>query len=226
MRIAFALLSIIVGLSLAFGGYRLARFIIPFMGFMAGLSLGGAVMADLSGEVFLGTFLGVVVGLTAGLILAVLAYFYYVLAVVILAGSIGYLAGSGLILLLGFSPGVLSVATGIIIGLLIGFAALMVNAPKYVLIILTTVAGAILAVGGVMLLFNQVPLDFFSYTTAKVAIANSFLWSMVALIVFGIGMISQINTSKGYLLEEWAMTNDPTHHHHPPTVTHSGSGVH
>ena len=97
MRLSFALLSIFTGLSLAFGGYRLARFLIPLMGFLAGLSLGGAVVSDLSGEVFLGTLLGVGVGVAAGILLAVLAYFYYFMAVVILAASLGYLAGSGFV---------------------------------------------------------------------------------------------------------------------------------
>ena len=217
MRILFALLSLIVGVALIFGGYRLARLLMPLMGFIAGLSLGGAIISDMAGTVFLGTVLGVVVGLTAGIVFAALAYFYYYLAVVVLAAGLGYWAGSGFVLWIGFHPGLLSALIGIALGALVGVFAVLANAPKYVLIGLTSIAGAVTTVGGVLLLFNKIPLDLYSYTTAKVAISNSFLWTVVALALLVVGFVSQVRMTAGYTFEEWTL-GDHTHPL-PPTTT-------
>jgi hypothetical protein len=219
MRILFAILSVLIGLSLVFGGYRLARWLIPLMGFMFGLSFGGAIISDAAGTSFLGSFLGVVIGILAGLILAAFAYAYYYFAVLVLAGGFGYWAGSGLVLLLGFSPGILSAMVGIVLGILVGIVAIVLNAPKYVLIVLTSMIGAVASVGGVLLLFNQIPLSTFSYATVNAALSNSFFWTLGALVLWIVGIVSQIRLVSGtyeYEFNEWGTRNA---HHHPPTPT-------
>lgn len=221
MRLLFAILSIVAGLALLFGGYRLARVLIPLIGFLAGLSLGGAIIADTAGTVFLGTVLGVVVGLTAGVVLAALAYLYYYVAVLVLAGGLGYWAGSSFMLLLGFNPGVLSAVTGVALGVFVGLLALVTNAPKYVLIALTSVIGAVTAVGGVMLLFHKIPLDAYSYTAANVAISNSFLWTMAALALLILGIVSQVRSTADYTFEQWTAGGDNMHGVPPATTTHA-----
>jgi hypothetical protein len=222
MRILVALLSILAGLSLVFGGYRLARVLIPLMGFIAGLTLGGAIVTDAAGSSFLGTFLGVVIGIISGAVLALLAYLYYSLAVIVLTASLGYWAGSGIILLLGFRPGLLSALVGIALGIFTGILALISNAPKYVLIVLTSLAGSVATVGGVLLLFNQLPLDTFSYTTAAVALSNSFFWAIAALALLIAGMIEQAQSTKAYELEAWTASD----HGVPPTTTQHPRSAH
>ncbi len=222
MRILFAIITIFIGLSLVFGGYRLARFLIPFAGFLAGLSFGAAIVADLSGEVFLGTAFGIIVGLIAGLFLAVIAYLYYNIAVIVLAGTLGYMIGSEFIMFLGLDPGIISVVTGLAVGIFIGLVALMANAPKYVLIILTALTGSVLTIGGMLLMFNQIPLEAFSYTAAKVTISDSLFWSVGAIALLSVGIISQANTGRDYTFEEWSIYDDSTDHpthQAPPTAT-------
>ncbi|MET0980215.1 MAG: hypothetical protein ABWX90_03105 [Candidatus Saccharimonadales bacterium] len=219
MTLLFALLSLAIGATLVLLGYRFARILLPLLGFLSGLSIGGAVISDIGGTVFLGTALGIIVGIISGLILAALAYFYYYMAVTIAAASLGYWAGSGLILLLGFSPGILSVLAGIAVGTLVGVLSVMSNVPKYVLITLTSFAGAILTVGGVMLLFGQIPLEAYSYTAANIAVSNSFIWTVVTFGLFGIGVISQIVTTNNYELSEW---NVGQHNTTPPTALPQG----
>src|SRR4051812_31498612 len=95
MRFLIALLSVGLGAVLLFSGYRLARFVIPAMGFLTGLSLGGAVYSDLADTPFLATFAGIFVGILFGVLFAALAYAYYYVAVVLLGAGLGYLLGSG-----------------------------------------------------------------------------------------------------------------------------------
>lgn len=225
MTLLFALLSGIIGLALILGGYRLARFIIPLMGFLSGLSIGGAIIANSAHVPFLGTVLGIITGIVLGLIFAALAYFYYYLAVVILAGGVGYWAGSGFVQLLGFNPGILSALVGIALGIVVGIIAIVSNAPKFALIALTSLAGAIATIGGVMLLFRVIPLDTFSLSTAGVAISNSFLWSLAALALFAIGLVVQTNTTTDYYFEEWALGSDhPAQHPPRGSTTHMAGG--
>jgi hypothetical protein len=220
MRLLMALLSLGVGTALVLVGYRLARAILPLMGFILGMSFGGAIIADLAGTVFLGTALGIFIGITSGLILAAMAYFYYYAAVILVAASLGYWVGSGLISLLGFSPGFLSALVGVAAGVLAGVISVVGNAPKYVLITLTSLAGAVTTVGGILLLFNKIPLDIYSYTTAKVALSNSFIWTVVALGLFVTGLISQVVTTSGYELDEW---NVSEHNPTPPNIIPHGA---
>jgi hypothetical protein len=131
MDILLALLVMATGLILLFNGYALARFLIPVWGFISGLALGGAVMADLSDTPFLATVSGLAIGLLVGAGFALFAYFYYAAAVIIAAGAIGYWLGSSLIQFTGIDPGFLSTTVGIAVGALAGFAALLSNAPKY-----------------------------------------------------------------------------------------------
>jgi hypothetical protein len=218
MTILVALLSIFVGIGLLFAGYRVARFIIPFMGFLAGLSIGGAVISNMADTPFLGTALGIIVGLGAGLFLAALAYLYYYVAVLVLAGAIGYWLGSGVILMFGVDPNFWSALFGVAGGLLFGILALIGDFPKYLLIALSAIGGAVVTVGGLMLLLHVIPLEVYSYTATHFAIANSFLWTVITLVLLGVGIAFQSSTTNGYLFHEWAMGDD-RHHKMPPSTT-------
>ncbi|MEO8105583.1 MAG: DUF4203 domain-containing protein [Candidatus Saccharibacteria bacterium] len=226
MDVLFALLSAVVGLLLVFGGYRLARVIIPLWGFVAGLSLGGAVAADMAGSKFLGTLAGVSIGLVLGLVFAGLAYLFYRLAVVLLAGSLGYWVGSSFMLFLGLNRGLASMLVGLGIGVLVGLAALLVDAPRYVLIAYTSLAGALATVGGLLLLFNRIPLSAFDYRSAKVVIANSGLWTIVTLVLAIVGMVAQARTTKSYSFDEWRMSGDNSQHLPPSSSVSRPSGAH
>jgi hypothetical protein len=220
MRILFALLSVGFGVLLLFEGYRLARIVIPLIGFLMGMSLGGAVFSDLANTPFLATLAGITVGVLTGIFFAALAYAYYYLAVVLLGGGLGYWLGSGLILWLGFSPGALSAIIGIALGILVAMFAIMSNAPKFVLMVLTSITGAVATAGGVLLLFNVIPLDFYSYSTASFAIRNSFFWSVVAIALAAIGMAAQAKmaANSDYDFHEWG--GEGHHPQVPPTATH------
>jgi hypothetical protein len=203
MRILFALLAIGIGGSLVLAGYRLARFIIPLWGFVAGLAVGGDVISSMQHTPFLGTVLGVLVGLALGALFAALAYLYYSIAIVILVGAAGYWLGSNTILLFGFDPGLLSVIIGSALGILFGIVALIYNVPKYFLIVISAIAGATAAVGGILLLFNQISLDSFSYATINQALSNSFFWTLLAIVLTLAGILIQTVTTHGYNYEAW-----------------------
>ena len=78
------------GLLMAFSGYRLFLLLLPVWGFFFGLALGADTMQALFGVGFLATITSWVVGFVVGAVFAVLSYLFYMFAVAVIAGSLGY----------------------------------------------------------------------------------------------------------------------------------------
>lgn len=205
----FALVSMLLGFALCFGGYRLARIIIPLWGLLAGFMLGASGVSDALNNGFIGTTLGIVVGLVVGLLFALLAYFFFSLAVILFSASLGYWLGTSMILLLGLDKGFLSATVGIIIGIVFGLVALFGNITKYFLIVATALGGAVVLFGGVLLLFNKIQLDAFSYAAASQAVNQSWFLSLLALLLGIIGIVFQVQTNKTYVIEQWGVIEPP-----------------
>ena len=76
-------------------------------------------------------------------------------------------------------------------------------------------------IGGMLVLFNVIPVELYSYTAAQIGIANSFLWTLAALALFALGIVSQINLNRGYEFEAWSLGHDvdDTTHHTPAQPT-------
>lgn len=202
-ELLFALIAGGLGAVLLFAGYRFGRIIIPLWGLFAGFTLGASAAADALGNDFIGTTVGIVIGLVLGLVFALFAYFFYSLAVVLLGATIGYWIGSGFITLLGINKGFLSAAVGIVIGAVFCIAALVLNAPKYFLIAVTSIGGAVAIVGGVLLLFNKIELDAFDYHAATATISDSWFWLATTALLFVVGLVTQIKSNPDYTLEAW-----------------------
>lgn len=202
-ELIFALLAGGIGLSLLFLGYKLARFLIPLWAFFAGFSLGAAGVADATNNSFLGTTMGIVIGLVIGAIFALLAYFFYSLAVVLLGANLGYFIGTSFVVMLGLDKGFISATVGIVLGIIFALLTISLNIAKYMLIGLTSMAGAVVTIGGLMLLFNQIDLTAFDYTTTKVTIQNSVIWNIAFLVLFIVGVAVQYVSNKNYTLDSW-----------------------
>lgn len=223
----FAILLGGLGALLLFAGYRFARVLLALWGLIGGFMAGSAIFTDFTGDAFIATTLGIITGIIVGVVFAALAYLYYGVAVVLLTAGIGYAIGSSFITVFGIDPGFLSTTVGVLVGLAFGVFAVMFHLPKALLIALTSFAGAVTAIGGLLVLFNQVPLQLYDYSVARVIIANSWWWSLAALALTGVGIVAQVMLDKEYKLDEWTLGGENAHdtHHTPssgvPTPTHA-----
>ena len=202
-EVLFALLAGGIGVLLLTAGYRFARILIPIWAFFAGFSIGAAVFADATNAGFIATTLGWTTGLIVGLAFALFSYFFYSLAVVLLGATTGYWMGTAFMSWIGFSKGFFSAVVGVSLGIVFAIATIGLNVAKYLLIVLTSIAGATAAVGGVLVLFNKIELSAFDYTTASNAIGDSVLWSIVVFVLITIGIIVQTITTANYTLDDW-----------------------
>jgi len=152
--------AVAIGLGLVFRGYKLFMLLLPLLGFIGGFLLGAGLIEAIGGDGFLATLLGWVAGFVLGLIMAVLSYLYYWLAVGVLGGFLGYQVTLGLLAWIGFNEtGFIPMLIAFVVALGAGLAFLLFNMPTVVAIVGTAIAGAGLAVAGAALALGLAPQD-------------------------------------------------------------------
>ncbi len=174
--IAFGLLLLLVGGVFCFFGYLAFRFIIPLWGAFVGFSLGAGLIAAATDEGFLRTGLAWLVALALAFVFALLAYFFYVVAVVLAMGSIGFALGASLMGALGVDWNWLVVLVGIAAGVLLALLAIAADLPLILLVVLSALAGASAVVTGLMLLFGAIDTEDFTSNAVTSRADNDWWW--------------------------------------------------
>jgi hypothetical protein len=193
-----SLIAFIFGLVLAFGGYRLFLVLLPIWGFFFGLIFGAQAMQALFGTGFFAEVTSWVVGFVVGAVFAVLSYLFYILAVAVLAGSLGYTIAVGLMMAIGFSMGPLLWIIGVVAGIALAVVTVVFNLQKWVIIIATSLLGAGVVFGTFILMFN--PQAEVVANPVKLALSQSPLLFILfaALAIFGI--VVQVRQNRNYTI--------------------------
>lgn len=190
--ILLGLLAILAGGAMLLAGQFVLRLILPIWGFFAGFAAGAGFVADVGDDRFLGTVLGWVLGLVFGLVLALLAYFFYAVAVILAMASFGFAIGSGLVVALGIDWNWVAVLVGLAVGAIVGIASIFVNMPMLVLIVLGSIAGAVGVVGGLMLVFGSLNTADFSRGDFVDTVNNNWFWYVLLLVLIVFGVFVQL----------------------------------
>lgn len=195
------LLALWIGAVLLFSGYRLALFLLPIWGFIAGFYVGAAAMQALFGESFLSTVISWVVGVVIAILFAALAYLYWYVAVVMLGASVGASLGSGLISLFGVDPGVLMGLVALIFAVAAALLTMLLGIPKFLLIWLTALLGAGTTIAGVLLIVDRVDRADLRIGAMAAVIEHSLWWSLVYIVLAVIGITAQYRSTLQYELK-------------------------
>jgi hypothetical protein len=196
------LIGILFGLVLCFAGYRLFIVLLPIWGFVFGLALGVQSIQILFGVGFLATVTSWVVGLIVGAIFAVLSYLFYVVAVAIIAGSLGYGLAVGFMWLIGMDANWLMWIIGIVVAIIFAVVTIIFNLQKWVVIAATAVLGAGAMIETVVFLF--VPAATLLENPVKATLDAS-PWLAVVFVVFAIlGIIAQVMNTRTFVVEEYS----------------------
>jgi hypothetical protein len=181
--ILLGLVAIIAGAAMLFAGQFVLRLMLPIWGFFAGFAFGAGLVADLADERFLGTVLGWVLGFVFALLFAILAYLYFYVAVVLAMAAFGFAIGSGLVVALGIDWNWLAVLVGLIVGAVIGLASVLANMPMIVLVVLSSIAGAVGVVAGLMLLFGSLNSADFTRGDFTDKVSDNVGWYLLFLVL-------------------------------------------
>jgi hypothetical protein len=185
MELLIAITLTAVGLLVGLLGYQLFKVIMPIVGVVAGISIGFTGFQGIFGTGAISTTIATLVAIVFGLVLAVLSYAFFDIALMILMG----MAMSALFTLLGlvlglsangFVLGLLSLS-GFIIGILVAASSHFLTQSFVTLVTAYVGSGFVLA--GVFLLGSGVSLDTLVskgvIATASTYASQSFWWILV-----------------------------------------------
>jgi len=199
--IVAALAAALLGALLYFLGYRIFLVLLPVWGFFAGFWFGLEVVRLVMGKGFFASSAGLVVGFTIGVIVAVLSYLIFELGVGLVAAGFGIIIGSGLTdALFGLRGGipVLIVAMGL--GVVIGVVTIKYSLQRYVITIVTSLAGASLILLAVLMLLDKVSLEMVKQIGNSIQVIHkvSPLWTVVWMFLSALGVWVQIRINRNY----------------------------
>ena len=189
--IILGLLAILAGGAMLFAGQFVLRLVIPIWGFFAGFGFGAGLVAEFADERFLGTVLGWILGLVFAVVFALFAYLYYAVAVIIAMAAFGFAIGSGLVVALGIDWNWLAVLVGVAVGAVVGIASIFGNMPMIVLVVFSSIAGAVGVTAGLMLLVGSLNSADFTQGTFTDAIEDSWGWYLMVIVLAFFGVIVQ-----------------------------------
>jgi hypothetical protein len=202
-----SLLVIMLGLALCFTGYRFFTILVSIWGFFAGFQFGATIFTNIFGQGFLSTVISWVVGLLVAIFAATIAYLFYAAAVVLLAGFVGYQLGIGIMAGLGFNDGWLTFLVGLLVGLAWVAVAIYLHFPKVLVLILTSLAGAELLLGGVFLALGRITLTGLRFGAVGAIVRDNWLWGLLYLAIAAIGFYFQWRTTENFVVEEYSAEN-------------------
>ena len=189
--VLIGLLAIFVGAVFCFRGYLSMRIVFPLWGAWIGFVFGATLVASFADEGFLSTLLGWLVGIVFAVVFALLAYLFYEVAVIIGMATIGYVLGVAVLVALDVEWSWLVTLVGIACGALLAIAAVKLELPVVLLIVLTAAAGATAIVGGVMLVVGAIDIDDLSRSGVTNEVDASVWWWALDLGLAIAGIVSQ-----------------------------------
>jgi hypothetical protein len=195
------LIGLLFGTALAFAGYRLFIFLLPVWGFFFGLALGAQSIQALFGDAFLATVTSWVVGFIVALLFAVLAYVFYLFAVAMIAGSLGYALAVGLLTAIGLQMGFLVWIIGIVAAVALAIVTIVFNIQKWVIIAATAILGSATVFGTILLMFN--PAAQVMANPVKSLLSSSPFMAILFVIVAGLGIYFQFVSTRTTTIVEY-----------------------
>ncbi len=156
--ILIGLLAIGIGAAWATYGLKAFTILLPIWAFFAGLLIGASLTVELLGDGFFATVTSWVIALVTGVAFALLSYFIYYAAIIILGATAGYALGAGLLASFGMD-GFLSVIVGLIAGVALAIAVLVLAVPAVLVVVISAFSGAAGVVNGALILLGVIKLD-------------------------------------------------------------------
>jgi Domain of unknown function (DUF4203) len=195
--IAIGLLGVVLGAAFCFAGFRWFLLLLPLWGLFAGFMAGAGATSVLLGEGFLATTIGFVIGIVVGIVFALLSWFYWWGAVLVVAGSLGYFVTNWILGVIGFNADAwLAVLISAAAGVVLAIVCFLANAPKYVAIILTAFSGAAWLAAGIALFLGVIKPDELPNGALVGIYQEGWLWIAIWGVLAAAGIIAQLQMTR------------------------------
>jgi hypothetical protein len=198
-----AVIALFFGAALVFAGYRFFLVLLPVVGFLLGFAMGAQLIQALFGGGFLATLAGWLTGFVVALVFAVSSYVFYLGAVAIVGGALGYALATGLLMALGVDFGLLVWTVGVVAWLVIGAGVVLLNVQKYAVIAATALLGAGVIVGTFLFLFGGPPPAELTQNPVRHVLQASPFWMLVFLALAALGAVAQFVTTRHWEIDTY-----------------------
>jgi len=189
--ILVGIVAIVIGLAWAFYGFKAFIILLPIWAFLVCFAAGASWLQELFGEGFFATVTSWVGGLVVGVVLAVLSYFWYYAAVVIVGGALGYTLGAGFMGALGFD-GILAIGVGLVVGAILAIITIVLAVPAWLIVVLSAVGGAVAAVNGVLILLGRIQLEDISSGLGEGLLKDPIIATIGVILIAAAGIVYQM----------------------------------
>ena len=190
------LIGLVLGAAFTFGGFRFFMILLPIWGLFVGFTAGADAVSILVGEGFMASVLAIGVGIVLAIVFALLSWFYWWGAIIVLAGWLGYEAVHWLLDLIGMNPtGFIPFAIALVVGVVVAIGAFALNVPKLVAIVLTALAGAAWLTAGIALIPGIIKPDDLTYGPIAAVYTQGWLWIAIWGVLAAVGIIEQLMTT-------------------------------
>lgn len=187
--------AIAVGLLLCFRGFAAMRWIFALIGGVAGWQLGSWAATYINFDPDFNIALRWGATIFSAILLACLAYAFFVMGVLLAIGWLGYTAGALLAGSLGLTD-VVAIAAPWVVAVLLVVGALVTKLPRLLLVILTGVAGAAAITAGALALVESVNLMELDAAAVPGLLGYGLLWNLGFLALAAAGIALQLRTGK------------------------------
>ena len=191
MQFIVALVALLVGAAFCFGGWRFFLILLPIWAFVIGFNVGTDAISAIFGDGTFATVTSWVVGLVAAIAFALFSYLYYFVAVAILGGAVGYAIGSSAWGLIGNEYGAVAFIIGVICAVILAAGVLLLNVPKYMVIVLSGLGGAATILTGWFVLIGKVPEDAIHWVVVGSYIKDNWFYLIVWGVLAAAGIVIQ-----------------------------------
>ena len=199
--ICIGVIGILFGLMALLAGYRLFLVLLPVWGFFAGFVIGAQALQALFGTGFLSEVISWIAGLAVGILFAVLSYLFYLVGVAILAGSIGYALGAGIIFAISPDWNLLAFLVGIVAAIAVAALVILLNIQKWVIILLTSIGGAGAIIAGLLIMFGVISLADIGQNAIISYWRENWLWYLIGIALVVVGFFVQARSTSQYNIE-------------------------
>lgn len=185
--------AVLVGVVLCLWGRGALRALLAVWGAVLGFALGALLAHSIAGESGPAPAWTWVAGLIGAVVLAVLAGVFYSLAVAVAAGAIGFVLVSALASALGATGTTLTVLS-LLGAVVFGALALALHLPSLLLVVLSALAGANIAVGGVAVIAGRATGE--DLLAGQAVVSAGWGWWVAGLVLAAASIVLQLRRGR------------------------------
>ena len=182
---------VLIGLALCFRGYAWMRWVFALAGGVIGWQLGGLLVRQVQIAPEWDRWLDWGGAILGALLVASVAYAFYVVGVLVAVGGFGYNLGITTAPSLGLVGWQITAVAGVLaVGLVV--LALVTQLPKLVMVVLTAIVGAGAIVSGTLSLIGNLDLTNLHWWNAGTVLTQGLPWNLLLLALAVAGVAVQL----------------------------------